>query len=423
MTRIGTFSYLRKARSPHSGKPEKSRYLWDGSRVVALILILCCHTPDTAAEQEIVGRDIAADIAKVISEHDVPGMAALITSATETIASGVAGKRARGRPEEIQIGDRFHIGSITKAMTATLCAILVQEQKLRWTTTVSEAFPELESSIQPEHRSTTVEQLLTQRSGFETHVLGDPKIMQLLSSHEVKSARNPVLARRECVKFILNQRTRSPTNRFVYSNANYVMVGHIVETVTQVPWEQLIQAKLFGPLEMRTAGFGAPGEADEFTQPRGHMGKGAAISPKDPQADNPPLYGPSGTVHCSILDCARFARLHLTRGRSQPGLLESEFFELLQTPLKTQEDFDLENVAPGSEGYAMGWYVFPDGVLTHSGTNLRWHALMAIIPKHRFAVMAVCNEGGEAAENACVEMIQTLIAAHMESPSERSNCR
>jgi CubicO group peptidase (beta-lactamase class C family) len=42
----------------------------------------------------------------------------------------------------VTTNDVFHIGSCTKSMTATLTAMLIEEGKLRWDTTIADVFPE-----------------------------------------------------------------------------------------------------------------------------------------------------------------------------------------------------------------------------------------------------------------------------------------
>src|SRR5687767_9653788 len=58
-------------------------------------------------------------------EHKLPGLAAAVVHGTREIVSGVTGRRRwRGR-SRMQLEDRFHIASCTKAWTATLAAIAV----------------------------------------------------------------------------------------------------------------------------------------------------------------------------------------------------------------------------------------------------------------------------------------------------------
>ena len=64
------------------------------------------------------------------------GMVAAVLRGERIIAQGAAGVRKRGIAERITLNDRFHLGSCTKAMTATLVAMLAEEGKLNWTTTL-----------------------------------------------------------------------------------------------------------------------------------------------------------------------------------------------------------------------------------------------------------------------------------------------
>src|SRR5260370_28874894 len=68
------------------------------------------------------------------------GMVAAVLRGERIIAQGAAGGRKRGTAERITLDNQFHLGSCTKAMTATLVAMLVDEGKLNWTTTLAELF-------------------------------------------------------------------------------------------------------------------------------------------------------------------------------------------------------------------------------------------------------------------------------------------
>src|SRR3954447_1224038 len=94
-------------------------------------------------------KDVSPLLAPVIQKHNVPGMAAAVVRNGETVALGVAGVRTRGKGDKIAVADRFHLGSDTKAMTAMLCGILVDEGKLKWSQTLGETFPELKRSMHP----------------------------------------------------------------------------------------------------------------------------------------------------------------------------------------------------------------------------------------------------------------------------------
>ena len=57
--------------------------------------------------------------------------------------------------------------------------------------------------------------------------------------------------------------SRPPINKpgedRVYSNAGFALAGMIAETVMNESWEDLMQEKLFRPLDMKTSGYGPMG--------------------------------------------------------------------------------------------------------------------------------------------------------------------
>ena len=63
--------------------------------------------------------------------NGLPAIAAGVMKQGRLLAVGAAGVRKVGTEVAVTRDDRFHIGSDTKAMTATLAAMLVGEGKLR----------------------------------------------------------------------------------------------------------------------------------------------------------------------------------------------------------------------------------------------------------------------------------------------------
>src|SRR5262245_52858355 len=140
--------------------------------IFALTLAGLCLAPLSihAADAQ---EDISGLLAPIIQKRNIPGMAGAIVLKGETVALGVAGVRTRGKPDRIAPTDEIHIGSDTKAITAMLCGILVDEQKLKWNQTLGETFPELKSAMQPRYQAVTLEQLLTHRGGAPGDLVKD----------------------------------------------------------------------------------------------------------------------------------------------------------------------------------------------------------------------------------------------------------
>jgi CubicO group peptidase (beta-lactamase class C family) len=364
-------------------------------RVVSVLCAVMAAVDARAQAAAAKADDVSAQLREIIRRHDLPGMVAAVVEGDRVVASGAAGVRVRGGRDAVTLADKFHLGSCTKALTATLCAILVEEGKLRWDSTVGDVFPSAKT-VHPGFRKVTLEQLLNQRSGVPGEV--DPQLWASLW------APKGVAARRKVLETVFARPPQAePGTQYVYSNFNYALAGHMAETVARKPWEDLMREKLFVPLGMTSAGFGAPRDAGNARQPRGHTSDGKPVEPTAPASDNPPAIGPAGTVHCSVGDWAKFVTLHLQGERGKAKLLKAETFKRLRTP-------------PEGSSYAMGWLVGPSplgkGVaLNHAGSNRMWYAVTWVLPESDLAVLVMCNQGepGAAAEKACDEASALLI--------------
>ena len=82
-------------------------------------------------------------LAPVRDEHHLPGLIGAILTGDRLAAIGALGIRKIGSPEPIRVTDQVHLGSCTKAMTATMIGTLVDEGKLTWGSTIREVFPEV----------------------------------------------------------------------------------------------------------------------------------------------------------------------------------------------------------------------------------------------------------------------------------------
>jgi CubicO group peptidase (beta-lactamase class C family) len=361
--------------------------------ILGLALGLMCLTPLSLPASTPTTKDVSSLLTPILQKHDVPGMAAAVVRNGETVALGFAGVRTRGKPDKVQRNDRFHIGSDTKAITAMLCGILVDEGKMKWGQTLAETFPELKKSMHPEYNAVTLEQLLTNRGGAPGDLAKDP-LWAKLWQHKG----TPTSARRLLLTGVTSKPPEAtPGTKYIYSNAGFSIAGHMAEKVTGKSWEDLTREKIFRPLAMTTAGFGAPGTRAKNDQPRGHKPDGSPVEP-GPGADNPVAIGPAGIVHCSIEDWSKFVAANLPGAKKK--LVKPETLEKLHTP------------APGAPKYAMGWMIADNQpwaggpALTHAGSNTMWYAVAWLAPNKDFAVLVATNQAnGKACNDAVLALI------------------
>ncbi|MDB6152095.1 MAG: Beta-lactamase [Chthoniobacteraceae bacterium] len=343
-------------------------------------------------------EDITSTLEPIRQQNAVPALAAAAIRDGHVTFIGATGVRKFGSQEAVTVEDRWHIGSCTKSMTASLAAMLVEEGKLSWETTVSKVFPELRDKMNPQWREVTLEQLLTHRAGAPH----DPP--PALWNEAFKRKGTPTEQRLAFIRGILAQKPEAdPGTKFIYSNQGYSIAGAMIERITGKPWETLLAARLFTPLKMTSAGFGAPATPGRVDQPWGHQGAGATLKPvpPGPNADNPPSIGPGGTVHCSIGDLVRYAGWHAASSRNERLLLNDTSFTRLHTSASGQD-------------YAMGWNVTERGwaggrTLVHNGTNTMFYAVIWIAPEKNAAFVAATNAAGPAAEKACDDAISALV--------------
>ena len=288
-------------------------------------------------------------------------------------------------------------------MTATVAAMLVEQGKISWTTTIGEIFPELKSEMHPDYLGVTLEQLLSQRSGAPGDAPADVW-------RDAWSASGTAAEQR--LAFIKGVLARAPEakpgTKYIYSNQGYTIAGVMLEKATGKTWEDLLRSMLFEPLGMTTAGFGAPASVDKVDQPWGHttMSSGGEPVPPGPGADNPLAISPAGAGHCSVGDLAKYAVFHMAGERGESKLLKAESFKKLHTAVADNHD------------YALGWIVqkrpWAKGrALMHNGSNTMFYVVVWMAPDKNCAVIVASNIGVDEASQGCDEVASNLINIYL----------
>ncbi|MBK7644490.1 MAG: beta-lactamase family protein [Planctomycetes bacterium] len=377
--------------------------------MISNLLLLFAQAPAAPAQTTPAPqvRDVSTQLEEICTRNNVPGIVALALRGHDIVGRGAAGVRKRGAPEKVSFADQFHIGSCTKAMTATLAAILVEEGKLKWNTSLFEVFPDLEAKAASGWNEETLSALLQNRGGLPAELMEDNLWIRLWR------ATGPARDQRRMLLegVLLHPPLSQPGSTYLYANANYAVAGSMCEAAAGGSYEELITKKLFEPLGMTSAGFGPPGNASSLDQPRGHEASGTPVGLTG-NADNPECITPAGRVHCTISDWSKFIAFHLAGARAVRGLAPETGTKLL-----SKESFEMLQSSPEGpdKGYAMGWGVttrpWGGDVLVHSGSNNLWYCVVWIAPEKDFAVLACCNQGGKPGETACDNAATALITS------------
>ncbi len=369
------------------------------------LLASACICSTCRAEDQT--KEMAAKLAEICLKHDVPAMTVAIVNAGGLVQSQCFGIRKRGTADQVELSDRFPIGSNAKSMTATLAAVLVESGKIDWDTTIGDVWPNAtDKDIHPQLRKITLDQLLSHQSGLPANV-GDISGQAWANFFEEKQS--PTLERRRMLKLVLSPAPTQPQGKFAYSNLGYAVVSAMLETRAQESYESLMKRHIFDPLEMRSAAFNSKSSAMQLKPPLlwGHQADGGKpVDPRTVGAENPTIYAAAGTVHLSIEDYAKYAQWQLA-GKPAPVLRSQNAYDHLHEPLVDKA---------ADEKYGCGWIILNTGLspsLTHFGTNTNTYAAIWVIPESDFATVICTNSGEPKSLTACYEMISHLIGKYV----------
>jgi CubicO group peptidase (beta-lactamase class C family) len=326
--------------------------------------------------------------------YHLPALELCVIDADGIVDVTSDGVRKAGGTAAVEESDLFHLGSMTKAMTATMLSTLVQEGKLSWDMTMTQAFPAIASVMDSRYRNVTLEQLLTHTSGLPGYT-ADPEWESI-----PPFTGTPAQQRQAFARMLLTRPPIGPAGVYRYSNAGYAVAAAIAERVTGKTWEQLMQQRVFGPLKIRAA-YGWPLLSGD-DEPWGHRIKNGVVTPHDPSDHYrvPVVLAPAGDVSMSILDYSAFARLHLAGLENIDGsVLSAADIQRLHQPVLA---------------YSCGWHEeLIDGVPTswHRGTCDTFDTFVLLQPSRDIGVIVFTNADGDDAAAKALFAEMTKFAA------------
>ena len=353
---------------------------------IFLATILLMVVNDPVVPKQI---DLKEVLAPVVSSNPLPALAAIVFDDQKVIASGAVGVRKFGDPTLVTIEDSFHLGSCTKAMTATLAARIVERGEISWATTVKEALSlqNVDSALE----NITLLELMSHNAGMPASLKNQPPGLwkYLYYNNTWQKGAKGRADRLKVAELLFSATPAQAVGSYKYSNAGFMIAGAMLEAATDTEWEDLMRTELFKPLGMKNCGFGPAARPDKVDQPWPHKlgnDKPLLVTPliRAPESwDNPRSLGPAGTVSCTISDWAKFGQLHLGDGGNY---------------ISTESMSKLHEVRNASARSALGWFSYKRSwaggtALTHTGSNLFNFAIVWISPTKKKGVMVATNIG------------------------------
>jgi CubicO group peptidase (beta-lactamase class C family) len=350
-------------------------------------------------ERDVAVRSLDTWLKQIHEDSDVPALGAGVFGHDGIRALGVAGKRASGSEESVTSSDLWHLGSCTKAMTATLLGWAHDRGILGLDATVKDVWP---TGVHESFAAVTMMDLVTHTAGLLPNA--PPTEWAKMAARTLP----PMEMRAAVAAAVLAAEPSGKRGTFVYSNLGYMILGAALEKRTGRAYEDLLAKEIWAPLGIKSGGFGAPGSTDSLDQPRGHVGKAKsfrAVAP-GPRADNPPSMAPAGTVHMTLSDWALFLAAHLRGAKSKEPILSPETWKRLHIP-PTGQSY--------AGGFGVGERAWAKGMaLSHSGSNTMWFALVWMAPETGRGYFAVSNVAGDGRSAELDKIIGRLIKMDQE---------
>ena len=138
--------------------------------------------------------------------------------------------------QAIAADSKFRICSITKLFTATLIMQLVDEEKLSLKTTLA-SYPEYGQI--PYASEITIKNLLQHTSGLKNE-----KVASYLKAHSPDAL----------ISKFAYQKGEAPGKVFNYNNIDFLLLGRIIELVTEKSYEINLKERILNPLGMDNSG-------------------------------------------------------------------------------------------------------------------------------------------------------------------------
>jgi CubicO group peptidase (beta-lactamase class C family) len=322
-------------------------------------------------------------VEQIRQEWKVPGIAVAIVKEGKIVYANGYGYRDVKRQLKVTPDTLFAIGSCSKAFTAAVLGMLVDEKKLQWDETVRTHLPEFRLYDDYATSRLRARDLLSHQSGLPRHDLvwyGSP------------------LKRAELFERLRFLEPSAPLNaKFQYNNLMFMTAGVLLERLAGQTWEDFVRTRIFTPLGMKNSNFSvsAMQQAADFSLPYGEdKGEVKAIPFR-----NIDEIGPAGSINSSVNEMTNWLFLQMNNGKagdkqiiSERSLLETQTPQIVSGgDLKYDESFYVS--------YAMGWGVYVyrgHHIIRHGGGIDGFTSNVTVLPKDKLGIVVLTNSSSPA---------------------------
>ena len=336
--------------------------------------------PAVAARAALEGFE--AVVEKAVADFNVPGLGIAIVAGGEVVMARGFGHRDIENDLPMTADTLFAIGSTTKAMTATVLGMMVDEGKLDWDAPLVRYLPRFRLEDPMVTARITPRDLVTHRSG--------------LPRHDLLWYSNNAGTRAEMIeRFGHLELTADLRERFQYNNLMFMTAGYLAGQLDGTTWEEATRQRLFAPLGMDRSTFSVADSQKDADHALPYYEN------DDDQLVRLPfrpidLIGPAGSVNSSVNEMATWLRFNLSGGEheGEPLILSSTLADI-HAPHMTLSPAGPESRI-SQNAYGMGWMVEVyrgHRRVQHGGGIDGFVTSVAFYPDDDLGIVAFTNRG------------------------------
>jgi CubicO group peptidase (beta-lactamase class C family) len=366
----------------------------------------------TALDEEL-SAELDSYVQSALGDFEVPGAAVALLQNGAVVYRGAFGVRGERHPGPVNPRTLFMIGSVTKSMTATMIATLVDDGVLQWDAPVRQYLPSFALSVPEYSERVTLRQLLSHQSGVSRHD------MELFLDEE-----RPLALIRDIATMPVHS---APGQSFEYQNQAFTLSGFMAARAAgadygsaslYATYERLMQRRVFDAVGMpqTTIDFERAMRSSNHAWPNEYSPLSASVTAVEPSFERfATTVAPSGAVWSNLDEMTNYALMQLSEGQNRFGRRVVSEAALEET--HTQ-------MTPGADGgYGLGWGVAetPSGtIIEHAGGTAGFGCDVLLAPDADFGVIVLTNRASSTHFVQAVETyaLQVLFGAPRSDDSE-----
>lgn len=329
-------------------------------------VVACKSTPeDTNAVDNASLAKLDSLGQSIIKKGEVVGFSVAIMKGTDTLYNRGFGYVDTAKIKSVSNTTRFKIASISKLIGSTLVMKLVEEEKLSLNQTLLELLPDFPNSEQA--KKITLAHMISHTSGL-------PEYATAIDSMYVGTGKNPT--KKDFYSFFAtNGLLFEPGTNYSYCNSGFLLMGMIVERITQRSLQQEFDRVINEPGDM---GLKLIAEADSLPEMSPYWEKKG--NSYIPYPHWPWIKGDGGLTATSIM-LAQFPKQW-----SLGIFIDSVSYQKMVTP---------RILADGIQtGYGLGvrnGEFFGEKIIGHTGGHKSTYAIMVYFPERDLTFVVFTN--------------------------------